>query len=291
MAQSWRAARVRLRTWRDQHWIGGELALRCYGDPAAPRKLLLLHGVGLTAATWRQVAPALAELGEVVAVDLNGHGASRADRGSPTGLGAQAALIPALLDALRWRQATLVGHSMGGGAAIGAALLAPRRVAALVLVGSAALPQRLPALFWPFFLPGADLALTLLVRAICRLHGSRWLSSGYGYDPVAAREYLAAFSHLAVCRAVCRAVQDLRPSHYLRFPLRFPQITTPTLILHGERDDIVPPEVPRRLAALLPQAELRWIRRGHHIPQETHPGEVTAAIRDFLNRDRPVASG
>ncbi|NUQ02000.1 MAG: alpha/beta hydrolase, partial [Armatimonadetes bacterium] len=259
--------------------------------PENPLKLLLLHGVGLTWATWRQVVPALAPQTDCVAIDLLGHGRSSAPRAADVTVAGQTAVLDALFDALGWRQVVVVGHSMGGGVALGAALQQPARVRALVLVGSIGYPQRVPPFFWPFHLPGTAELLSLLVRAGLPLGLNRYLSRYYGYDPIASADFLETYRAPQVTRAFARAVRGLVPSKFGRFAAFFPQIHTPTLIVHGERDDIVPLHVPRRLHETLPNNQLVWIRGGHHIPQETHPVQVARAMGDFLRRLESGADG
>jgi pimeloyl-ACP methyl ester carboxylesterase len=57
------------------------------------------------------------------------------------------------------------------------------------------------------------------------------------------------------------------------------QIEIPTVILHGSADPIVPIDVSRRLAELLPDAELVEFPGVGHVPTMTRPDEVVAAIR------------
>lgn len=263
--------------------IRGDVYVRRIGRPTAPLKLLLLHGVGLTHATWGAVLPALAELADCAAVDLLGHGRSHAARGFPVTMAAQTTLVPAVLDALGWPSAVLVGHSMGGGAALGAALCWPRRVRGLVLVASVAYPQPIPPGFFPLYLPGAPLVIALACRLAGRLGGD-WLAGMCGYDRLAARDYFACLADPYQARSVVRAVTDLRPSEYRRYSGFYPQIGVPALIVHGRHDFIVPPFVAERLHLALADSELVWIEHGQHMPQESQAGPLTAAVAGFLTR-------
>ncbi len=101
------------------------------GDPG----FLCLHGLADTREIWHPLAPALAARGRVVLVDQRAHGESDAPPG-PYSLGALAADVIAVLDALALPRATLVGHSMGGVVAMATALAHPERVDGLVLLGT-----------------------------------------------------------------------------------------------------------------------------------------------------------
>lgn len=254
------------------------------GDPDSPHKRLLLHGVGLTWATWRQVLPALGDDADCLAIDLVGFGRSRAPHRRAVTMAAQGRLMPHLLDALRWSAATVVGHSMGGGVALGVAMLQPRRVRRLVLVGSVAYPQKQPFGFYPLHFPGSQALLAALSQCGHRLGFAHILSRGYGYDLPAVTDMLERMGDHAVATAFADAVRDLTPREYHRFGGLLRTIQIPTLIVHGRRDPIVPPAIAARLHQELPASELVWLPCGH-LPQESRPRELVAAIQAF---DRPA---
>jgi pimeloyl-ACP methyl ester carboxylesterase len=83
--------------------------------------LLLLHGLGATAAVWRRLIPLLGESwpGRWAAPDLRGHGLSVAS--APYGYGVHAADMASLAAELDASSVTVLGHSFGGvvGAVLG----------------------------------------------------------------------------------------------------------------------------------------------------------------------------
>ena len=83
--------------------------------------LLLLHGLGATAAVWRQLIPLLEDSwdGQWAAPDLRGHGLSVAE--APYGFGVHAADMAALAAEMGASRVTVLGHSFGGvvGAVLG----------------------------------------------------------------------------------------------------------------------------------------------------------------------------
>ncbi|MCW2784756.1 MAG: Pimeloyl-ACP methyl ester carboxylesterase [Marmoricola sp.] len=118
--------------------------LRASSRPTtAARPQLLVHGLGGSSVTWVQVMEGLSEYGPVVAVDLPGFG--RTPIAADDSLTVQGYLdfVLEVADALGWETFTLHGNSMGG--LIGTLLAAqhPERLDRLVLV-SPALPPRSP---------------------------------------------------------------------------------------------------------------------------------------------------
>jgi len=87
--------------------------LRAGSGPA----LLLVHGIGDNADTWRDLVPVLAQDHTVIAPDLLGHGRSDKPRADYS-VAAYANGMRDLLGVLGVERVTLVGHSLGGGVAM-----------------------------------------------------------------------------------------------------------------------------------------------------------------------------
>lgn len=103
--------------------------------PGAGARLLLVHG---NASDSRFFAPLLEHLPaeyDVAAPDLRGYGGTEARPvDARRGLGDFADDLLALMDALGWADAHVLGHSLGGGVALQLTLAAPGRVRSLTLV-------------------------------------------------------------------------------------------------------------------------------------------------------------
>src|SRR5215472_8596264 len=97
--------------------------------------LLFLHGAGGNHLSWWQQVPVFAEEYRCITVDQRGFGQSPDVSGGP-GPGALGSDALALLDYLGIEQAAVVAQSMGGWAAVGAGVHAPRRFWAIVLANT-----------------------------------------------------------------------------------------------------------------------------------------------------------
>jgi pimeloyl-ACP methyl ester carboxylesterase len=64
----------------------------------------------------------------------------------------------------------------------------------------------------------------------------------------------------------------------------YPQVAAPTLLLWGERDRHFPVGHGRRLAAMLPAAEIQTVRGGQHWMAWHRAPEISQAIAAFLRR-------
>ncbi|HEY3283640.1 MAG TPA: alpha/beta fold hydrolase [Armatimonadota bacterium] len=254
-----------------------KLWLRESGRVDAP-PLLLLHGLGITGLTWKWVAEELGGRFRLLAPDLPGFG--RSDKPSfldATGEGV-AAVVVGLLDALGLPSVTLVGHSMGGGISLATAVLHPKRVSGLVLMGAAALDQPVPPAIRYARLPLAAWAIRLMPPA--------WLALGYldaYHRPQrdtrdVVRAYVSSLRSGRGPEGYVRAARALRYDRFRTIAERIPSVCCPTLLLHGARDRVVPPWVPERLSHEIPQARLTLLPEVGHMPQEETPSEVARLL-------------
>lgn len=90
--------------------------------------------------------------------------------------------------------------------------------------------------------------------------------------------------------------RDWRPAYVAEYPaasrwildpaaapeLPFEDVAAPTLVIGGDRDPWVPPEVTRHIAARIPAARLHVVAGGGHDLAVTHAGAVAALVRDHL---------
>lgn len=109
---------------------GLSLAFDSYGDPDAP-VVVLLHGLGGSRSSWDGITESLAETYAVYVLDMRGHGES--DWPGSYSFEHMSDDVLDFLDIMDLRDVTIIGHSMGGTAALLAAQRASGRLAAIVL--------------------------------------------------------------------------------------------------------------------------------------------------------------
>ncbi|MFI5889934.1 alpha/beta fold hydrolase [Actinoplanes sp. NPDC051513] len=228
---------------------GVRLGCRLSGDPAGV-PVLLLHGSGSSATTWDRFTPRLTAAGyRTVAVDLRGHATSSRSRDySLTSLRDD---VLALHDTLELRDAVLIGHSVGGYAALAAALHSPGRIARLVLEDLAAPPRR----------PGSTTRINPF-QALAAVAGI--LTSGRDYE----------------LRAVVALLRQLaRPDE--AWWARLGEVSHPTLIVSGGPASCIPPDRLADATAAIPHARLATIPVGHRV-HSLAPDEFATEVMTFL---------
>jgi 3-oxoadipate enol-lactonase len=111
-----------------------------YEQQGQGETVVLLHGFCGSSAYWEKVQPLLAEKYQVIAPDLRGHGATAAPMGAYT-IDQMADDVAGLMEALGIAKYTLLGHSMGGYAALSLAQRYASRLNAFGLIHSTGFPD------------------------------------------------------------------------------------------------------------------------------------------------------
>jgi len=262
-----------------------------YYEAGQGRPVLLLHGFGACAYSWRFLAPALAREHRVIAMDLKGYGLSDKPRDGKYRVNDQADLVAAFIKAQELREVTLIGHSMGGGVALQAYFQVqcrdPACLRQLLLIDSAGYPQKLPWFIWMARLP-------LLNPLLSRLLSARFASAlvlkkcFYDRDQVTAEmvDTYAFYGSLPGAReAVLETARQLVPADWAAVTARYRTINIPVLIIWGEEDTVVPLPVGRHFHRDIPGSQLVVIPNCGHIPQEEDPGETTRLVQGFLKKN------
>lgn len=264
-------------------------------DTGAEEKpfLVLLHGLGDEADTWRYLVAPLAEHFRVVAPDLPGFG--RSDKPQrPYTVSFLRDSVLRLLDHLGAEQAALGGNSLGGALAQLLALDHPRRVRQLVLIDGGLLikEQHLSLRGLLFLVPllgewlykrlraDPDKAYDTLRPYYANLDGLPEKERAFLYRRVNRRVWSEGQrrAYLSALRQTARWQVGQRG----KLPQRLAQLKTPTLIVWGEEDHILPLTNAQALVAAQPEAELVTVPEAGHLPQQERPQAVLKAIRERI---------
>lgn len=254
------------------------------------RPLVLLHGIALQGAIWAEQLRWLGSSYHVICPDLRGHGGSEAGTDG-LGLAPCANDVATICRELDLHDAVLVGHSMGGMVLMELARIDAKvlyqRAAGLVFMSTSA-NQPVPSPLAP------------VVKALARV-GERRVAAGRSMVDLPAEKDLAwllprlAFGArpspeaLAQVRHCLEQVPDVTVlaggQDLLRHDGRqaLSELDLPALVLVGSRDLLTPVFAARRIAALLPHAELEVLAgAGHQLMQE-RPQEVAELIERFAS--------
>ncbi|MFI8524789.1 alpha/beta fold hydrolase [Promicromonospora sukumoe] len=265
---------------------GAEIFYRDWGTDGTP--VLLSHGWPLSSDAWEAAALFLAERGHrVIAHDRRGHG-----RSSQTWQGNEmdtyADDLAVLVDALDLRDLTLVGHSTGGGEIVRyIGRHGTSRVARLVLV-SAVPPLMLRTADNPEGLPAATFDAIRAGERANRAQLYRDLADGpfFGHNRSqdVAQGFRDAFWLQGMTTGHRGAYECIAAFSATDFRPDLAAVDVPTLIIHGDDDQIVPFAVGgKRSAALVDGAVLTVYEGGAHALPDTERDRLHADLLAFID--------
>ncbi len=243
------------------------------GDGAA---LMVLHGLFGSGRNWQRVGRRLTDRRRVIGVHLRNHGVS--PWAETVTYEAMAADILALMDRLDLARIDLVGHSMGGKAAMVAALTAPERVGRLAVVDIAPVPYDHDHTTEIDAMRGLDLA-----RVGARADAEAALADAL--PDAGLRAFL--LQNLESTAAGYRWRLDLDGiARHMDELTDFPPLDDvhdgPVLLLSGGRSGYVDEAGRNAMRSFFPNTRFEhWPEVGHW-PHVEQPDAIAALLRDFL---------
>jgi pimeloyl-ACP methyl ester carboxylesterase len=285
--------------------LGGPVHYVDFGGPAEGPVLVLVHGLGGSHLNWDLFAPLMREHGRVFAVDLPGFGRSEPG-GRTASVAANVAVLHRFLDEVVGEPVVLVGNSMGGMISILEAGEHPEKVRGLVLLDPAvpgprrALDPLVVVMFAIYALPFVGERFMWWRRqrqsALARV---REMLQLVGVDPdqvppevidrsvslIEERQDVAGMdkAFLAAARSLVRTLADPR-----RYRAAMESIAVPVLLVHGDRDRLVPVAAARDISRRHPAWRYaEWADVGH-VPQLQVPERLADEVLDWL-RDSALA--
>jgi pimeloyl-ACP methyl ester carboxylesterase len=246
------------------------------GDPP----LVLLHGLFGSARNFGMVQRALAQHRRTIALDLRNHGASPHE--NDMRYATMAVDVLHTLERLKGLPAMLLGHSMGGKAAMQAALAQPDAVARLIVADIA------PAPYPPHLRAIAEAMVSLAITpAMTRAQADASLAKAVpdsgmrafllqNLQPGARPAWRIGLSEIIAGFADIEAWEAPRGASY----------TGPTLFVAGATSDYIQPAHRAAIRALFPHSRLVRLKNAGHWLHADNPRGFIAVIEAFLTGTR-----
>jgi pimeloyl-ACP methyl ester carboxylesterase len=250
--------------------------------------IVLIHGNGDEADTWRHIVPALSETHRVIAPDLPGFGRSAPrESGDITAL---AAGVRGLIEAEGLSRVALVGSSLGASVASAVAVALPS-VSSLTIIGGTV--PGLPGV-QPEINPGLQ---AMLEPGVGEAYYTGLRDQGQDAAYASLQPYYANLSGLSASdqaflreRVWARVWSDTQRTAFfaaLRSMWNPSELssrleTIPLQLIWGERDQIIPISVAHDILAALPHTKLEVIEGAGHLPHQEQPEPVLSILNGFL---------
>ncbi|HXZ63207.1 MAG TPA: alpha/beta hydrolase [Streptosporangiaceae bacterium] len=289
--------------------IDGPVHYVDFGGPSHGPQIVCVHGLAGSAVNWSAIAPLLTSRCRVLALDLAGHGLTRSHRRG-TDVKANRILLDRFIETAAEPPVILMGNSMGGMISLLEAGAAADRVSGLILIDPALpfVPARPDLLVATMFVAGGVPGLgPALLRGVHRLPPAAVVASTLAlccHDPTRVPTDVVA-QHVALARrraGFTEAGHDMGVAtrsviltaglggHAYRAGIA--ALTCPVLLVHGEKDRLVPASAARAAARAHPLWSLVILPDVGHVPQLEAPSDCATAILAWLDSaGQTAASG
>lgn len=263
------------------------------GAEATLPPLVFIHGASSNLRDEMLPArPRLEGKAEMLFPDRPGYGYSDRGTGNDTPEG-QADTIAALMRHVGIERAIIVGHSFGGAVTAAFALRHPDMTAGLVFLSAATHPWPGGKTSWYYSVTALPVIGRVFANLIAWPAGS--LAIGAATDSVFApnpvpKDYIEQAGIRLVLRphsfranaidvaGLYDAVKRMAPD--------YPKIDAPTVIVSGDRDNVIYPEIHSKgLDRDIPDSRLVWIHNLGHKPDWVAPELTVAAIRAVAGKN------
>jgi pimeloyl-ACP methyl ester carboxylesterase len=262
---------------------GIQVHLRDEGPRDDPSPIVLLHGTSASLHTWEGWAQAMRGQRRVIRFDLPGFGLTGPHPRGAYGIEQDyPQFVLATLDQLKVQRFVLAGNSLGGQIAWHTALVAPQRVDKLILVDAGGFPTEptsVPLGFQIARIPAlAPLMRNILPRSVVESS----LRNVYGQPDKVTPELVDLFYDMARREGNRAALNARMQRGYASDTARLAEIKTPTLILWGGQDRLIPPSHGERFERAIAGSKRVVFAQLGHVPHEEDAAQTVAAAQQFL---------
>ena len=251
-----------------------------YLEAGVGEPLLLLHTVGQSLYTWRNVFNALSEHYRVIAIDLLGHGYSGRPEQFDYTIAEQTEALRMFMDAKGIESAHIAGFSMGAIYALDFVIKYPDRVGKAVLVSPGGITQEMP-------LAVRMLQSPLFGGLACRLYNRRTverLLSECFFDLTNINEEMLDSYYSTVADPYSRKAIQLSVTNFdeqeVEKALR--SVEASVLILWGGEDKWHNPDSSELYHAIMPNAQFAVVRNAGHLLHEEKAQRFVDAILEYI---------
>lgn len=251
-----------------------------YMEAGNGEPLILLHTVGQSLYTWREVFQPLSEHYRVIAVDLLGHGYSSRPNQFDYTVEEQAEFLSIFMKALGIQSAHFVAFSMSAIYVLQFAQKYADMVGRMILISPGELTPEMP------------LAVRMIDSAIfgglaSRLYNIRTVKKVIEtalFDLTILTDECLENYYSTICdgesrKAIQLCLHNFDPEETEK---GMRSIEKPTLIIWGAEDRWHRPESGELYHAAIPDAQFGIIRNAAHLPQEEKGARIVASVQEFI---------
>ncbi len=264
--------------------LGMQVHYRDQGVQSDSVPLILLHGMSSSLNTWDSVVFYLANHRRVISLDLPGFGLTGPSPENTYNFDFYNKFIDSFTRKLQLTKFTLVGNSMGGSIAWNYALFNPAVVDKLVLIDAAGYPKRGESGSLGFKIASTPVINNILLFTTPKALVRKSLETIYFDQYRVTDAQVERFHDMAIREGNRAAALLIFKGSFgtSQFKGKIKEIKTPTLVLWGDKDNLISVENAYQFNQDIKGSKLEVYPNVGHVPMEEVPERVAKSILDFI---------
>jgi pimeloyl-ACP methyl ester carboxylesterase len=262
---------------------GMDVHFRDEGNPNDSTPIVLIHGTGASLHTFEGWTEGLKQGRRVIRMDLPGYGLTGPFPKGDYAMESYVEFLKSFLDKLDIDRCAIAGNSLGGGIAWRFAEQYPDRVEKLILIDASGYHYKSQSRPIAFEIAKVPLIKNMLKFITPRFVAKSSLENVYADKSLVTDELVDRYFELTLRKGNRQAFIDrFAAAKDTTAYQRISSIQTPTLILWGEQDQLIPLESARRFHADLPNDTLVILPNLGHVPMEENPERSLESVLTFV---------
>ncbi len=271
---------------------GTRIHFRDEGNAKNPT-VILLHGFNGSLLNFDRLVPLLVEDYRLVSIDLPGFGLTGAIPSADYSTESFIDTVTTLTTYLGIEKFSIAGNSMGGGVAWRYALNNPRKVESLILIASSGVMTEEDSrkfaerkenspIVWR--LMNSNILKRFLNYYTPKFFATQGLKVSVYDQNLANIEHAMQFHDLVLLEGSRNAILSMSMGSRSKMhgPESLSRIEAPTLVIHGDKDNIIPIERSQVFEEYIDKVEVKIYSQIGHLPMYEDPNKTANDIKSFL---------
>ncbi len=254
------------------------------GDATDTNPLVLIHGTSSSLLTWDSSARILQKQHRIIRLDLPGYGITGPNPEREYGFDYYTTFLDSFLNRLQVKHCTLAGNSLGGGIVWNYTLVYPEKVSKLILVDAVGFTSSTKSNGALGFKLAQMPVMNQLLKVITpKFLVKKSLEDVYGDKTKVTTVLVDQYYDMLLRTGNRQAILDrMQKGFESNNSEKMKEIKTPTLIIWGEKDQLIPVDCAYLFKKSIVNSELEILKGVGHVPMEESPEKFSQLVDQFL---------
>ncbi len=244
--------------------------------------ILLIHGTSSSLNTWDSLVSLLPKNKRIIRLDMPAFGLTGPNKENKYSYPFYSQFLNAFLNKLQVKHCIIAGNSLGGGIAWHFALDYPNKVHQLILIDASGYPKKNEQGSLGFKIAKIPILNNLLLFITPRILVKKSLETVFFDQSLVTENRITTYHELLLVEGNRKAALSIFKYGFQQETSRIKEIQQPTLIIFGEKDQLISSENAYLFEKDIKGSKAVLIKNVGHIPMEEAPLATAKIINDFI---------